>query len=41
MLDVLSKGEEAICNGESGLSSIKLIKAAYLSSEKGETIKLR
>lgn len=41
MFDVLSKGEEAICNGESGLSSIKLIKAAYLSSEKGETIKLR
>jgi len=41
MLDVLLLGKEAICTGESGLSSIKLINAAYLSSEKDKTIKLR
>ena len=41
MLDVLLLGKDSICNGESGLSSIKLIKAAYLSSEKDKTIKLR
>lgn len=41
MIDVLLIGEDAICSGESGLSSIKLIKAAYLSSEKDKTIKLR
>ena len=41
MLDVLLLGKDAVCTGESGLSSIKLINAAYLSSEKDKTIKLR
>ena len=40
MLDVLLFGKDAVCSGESGLSSIKLINAAYLSSEKDKAIKL-
>ena len=40
MIDALLLGEDAVCNGESGLSCIKLINAAYLSSEKDKTIKL-
>ena len=40
MLDVLLLGKDAVCSGESGLSSIKLINAAYLSSEKNKAIKL-
>ena len=41
MIKVLTDGGKAICNGESGLSSIRIIKAAYLSSEIGKTIKLK
>tara|TARA_B100000886_G_C20424886_1_gene493428 strand:- start:1497 stop:2576 length:1080 start_codon:yes stop_codon:yes gene_type:complete len=41
MLDVLIDKKEAICDGESGLSSIKIIKAAYLSSKSGKEIYLR
>ena len=33
MLDVLIDQKEPICDGESGLSSIKIINAAYLSSK--------
>ena len=35
MIDSLNNNSNAICDGESGLSSIKIINAAYLSSKKG------
>ena len=41
MLDVLIDKKEAICDGESGLSSIKIINAAYLSSKSGKEISIR
>ena len=41
MLDVLIDQKEPICDGESGLSSVKIINAAYLSSKSGKEIFLR
>ena len=41
MLDVLIDKKEPICDGESGLSSVKIINAAYLSSKSGKEISLR
>jgi len=38
MIDSLTNNGNPICDGESGLSSIKIINAAYLSSKKGERI---
>ena len=40
MLDNLLENKEAICNGESGLSSIKIINAAYKSAKERKFIKL-
>ena len=40
MLDSLLKNKEPICDGESGLSSIKIINAAYKSSRENKFIKL-
>ena len=40
MLDSLINDLPAICDGQSGLSSIKIICAAYLSSKNGKEVKL-
>ena len=40
MIDSLLKNKKPICDGESGLSSIKIINAAYKSSRENKFIKL-
>ena len=40
MIDVINNKDLPVCDGESGLSSIKIIQAAYLSSKTGKSIKL-
>ena len=40
MINVLNNIEKPVCDGESGLSSIKIIEAAYLSSKTGRSIKI-
>ena len=40
MIDVLINNKKAVCDGNSGLSSIKIICAAYLSSKSGKRVKL-
>ena len=41
MLNVINNDEAPVCDGESGLSSIKIINAAYLSSKTGKVIEFK
>ena len=41
MINAINNDEPPICDGESGLSSVKIINAAYLSSKTGKVIEFK
>jgi len=41
MINSLKNNEDPICDGESGLSSIKIINAAYKSNKENKLINLK